>query len=171
MKKALILSFALLLALAVGCRKKDEFKPSKFAGQLYSGQSLQTVERKLNLNPGDWKIIEDQRPLSSDPRPPFRILTISKADFPLLGSAGKDLVMTFYNDRLMTVQFYPYDIQAFKSALASDGTVLSAANDARIEPSTRVWLGKDDDGKLYYGFIDKSLQAEYNDWLKKYAGQ
>lgn len=172
MRKALLLTIVTALMLAGACRKKDDFKPSKLVGPLYSGQSLETVERKLDLKAGDWETLEDRRPLSSDKRPPFRILTISKHEFPMLGVAGKQLVMTFYNDRLMTVQFYPYDLDAFRSALSSqDNVSLSQQNDARVAPSTRVWLGKDNDGREYFGFIDKTLQAEYDDWVKKYSGQ
>src|SRR5512146_2857999 len=149
MRKLLTLTIAAALLLsASACRKKD-FEPSKMLGPLYSYQSLETVERKLDLKPGDWEVLEDRKPLSSDTRPMFRIFTFSKKDFPLLDTPGRRLIMSFYNDRLMTVQFYPYNMSAFKSALAADGTTLSSEGDAYIAPSTHVWLGKDDQGQLY----------------------
>jgi hypothetical protein len=32
-----------------------------------------------------------------------------------------------------------------------------------------VWLGKDDNGKLYFGFMDKALEAEHDAWIAKYS--
>lgn len=162
-----LIAVALVLG-APACKKKD-FEPSKMVGPLYSYQSLETVERKLDLKPGDWNVLENRKPLSTDTRPMFRIFTFSKKDFPLLDTPGKNLVMTFYNDRLMTVQFYPYNMSAFKSALAGDGVNLSSEGDAHIPPSTHVWLGKDDHGQLYVGFMDKVLEAEHDAWMAKYS--
>ncbi len=168
-KSRIIVALSLLLLLT-GCKKKDEFKPSKLVGPLYSGKSLEAVERDLRLKAGDWDVLEDRRPLTSDKRPPFRIFTISKKEFPMLGVSGKQLIMTFYNDRLMTVQFYPYSLDTFKAALASQDSVsLGPEGDSFIAPSTRVWVGKDNENKLYVGFIDKTLQQEYDDWVRKYA--
>ncbi len=166
-----VVTLIILTALLVGasaCKKKD-FQPSKMVGDLYSYQSLETVERKLDLKPGDWDVLENRKPLSTDKRPMFRIFTFSKKDFPLLGTPGRKIIMTFYNDRLMTVQFYPYDMGAFKSALAADGTNLSAEGDTHISPSTHVWLGKDDHGQLYVGFMDKVLEAEHDAWMARYS--
>ncbi len=170
MRKALTFAIAAALLLVTAACKKDDFKPSKLVGPLYSGQSLETVERKLDLKPGDWEVIEDRKPLSSDKRPMFRIFTFSKKDFPLLDTPGQNLVMTFYNDRLMTVQFYPYNLDAFKGALQSqDNVSLSPDGDSSIAPSTRIWVGKDANKKLYVGFMDKALMAEHDDWMRKYS--
>jgi hypothetical protein len=169
MRNALTFIAATLLLLATASCRKDDFRPSKMAGPLYSGQSLETVERKLDLKPGDWEVLEDRKPLSSDKRPMFRIFSFSKKDFPLLDTPGQNLILTFYNDRLMTVQFYPYSLDAFKAALASDGVTLSADGDAHIQPSTRVWVGKDPEKKTYVGFMDKALQAEHDAWMAKYS--
>lgn len=169
-----IAAFAILIALMLlaACHKKDEFKPSKLLGPLYSGKSLEAVERDLNLKPGDWDVLEDRRPLTSDKRPPFRIFTISKKEFPMLSVSGQQLVMTFYNDRLMTVQFYPYDLDSFKAALASQDSVgFSPENDAFVAPSTRIWVGKDLDKHVYVGFIDRTLQDEYEAWIRKYSAE
>ena len=169
MRQVLTLTaIAALLLASPACRKKD-FEPSKMVGPLYSYQSLETVERKLDLKPGEWEVLEDRKPLSTDTRPMFRMFTFSKKDFPLLDTPGQNLIMTFYNDRLMTVQFYPYNMSAFKSALASDGVNFSSEGDAHIAPSTRVWLGKDDNGKLYVGFMDKALEAEHDAWIARYS--
>jgi len=168
----MMLVIASALMAATNSCKKDDFKPSKLVGPLYSGQSLETVERKLDLKPGDWEVLEDRKPLSSDKRPMFRIFTFAKKDFPLLDTPGQSLVMTFYNDRLMTVQFYPYNLDAFKGALQSrDNVALSPDGDSSIAPSTRIWVGKDPNKKMYVGFMDKALMAEHDDWMRKYSSE
>ncbi len=170
MRRYIVVIITAFLLLSLGCKKKnDEFKPSKLVGPLYSGKSLEAVERDLNLKAGDWDVLEDRRPLTSDNRPPYRIYTLSKKEFPLLGVSGQQLVMTFYNDRLMTVQFYPYSMDAFKAALSSqDNVSFGPTNDTFVAPSTRVYIGKDRDRKTYVGFIDRTLQQESEDWIRKY---
>ena len=169
MRKIILPIAVLLLILLAGCQKKDDFKPSKLVGPLYSGKSLEAVERDLNLKAGDWDVLEDRRPLTSDKRPPFRIYTLSKKEVPMLGVSGQQLIMTFYNDRLMTVQFYPYSIDAFKSALmAQDSVGLGPTGDAFVAPATRVWLGKDMKKQFYIGFIDTRLKQEYDNWVRTY---
>jgi len=169
-------SFAPALALALlallfvsGCRGKDEPKPTKLLPPLYSGYSQQKVQRELNLKPGDWDVLEDRRPLTSDQRPPFRILTISRQGFARFGASG-ELVMTFYNDRLMTTLFYPTDLEALRSSLGREaGITFSKQGDARIEPTTRVWIGKARDGRSYIGWIDLELERRQDEWIEKYG--
>ena len=136
---------------------------------LMSGYSPEKVRRELNLKAGDWDVLEDRRPLVSDRRPEFRMLTVSRPGFAKFGASG-ELVMTFYNDRLMTTLFYPTDLDALRSGLAREaGISFSSQGDARIEPTTRVWIGKADDGRTYIGWIDLELERRQNEWLDKYG--
>ena len=93
---------------APSCKRYGEkkFQPSPLAGELFSGQSLQTVERKLDMMAGNFDVLVDRTPLPSDTRPPYRLLVISKKNARIDGQPG-ELVLTFFNDRLMTSQFYP----------------------------------------------------------------
>jgi hypothetical protein len=165
-----VLAFVLLaLAWVPGCRGKNELKPTKLMPPLYSGYSVQKVQRELNLKAGDWEVLEDRRPLTSDQRPGFRILTISRPGFQKFGATG-ELVMTFYNDRLMTTLLYPTDLEALRGALAREaGISFSAQGDARIEPTTRVWIGKARDGRSYIGWIDLELERQQDEWIEKYG--
>ncbi len=165
----LVLIFVLLILLCVpGCRTKNEFKPSRLMPPLASGFSLRKVQRELNLKSGDWDVLEDRRPLSSDKRPPFQILTISRPGFTRFGATG-ELVMTFYNDRLMTTLFYPMDLDGLRTALAREaGISFSRQGDTRIEPTTRVWIGKARDGRSYIGWIDLELERQQDEWIEKY---
>ena len=164
------LALVLLAVLCIlGCRGKNEPKSTKLMPPLYSGYSQQKVQRELNLKPGDWEVLEDRLPLTSDQRPPFRILTISRQGFAKFGASG-ELVMTFYNDRLMTTLFYPTDLAALRMALGREaGISFSQQGDARIEPTTRVWIGKARDGRSYIGWIDLELERQQDEWIEKYG--
>lgn len=166
--KRSIKSFAILLStlallVSLGCRSEKKLKPSPLAGDLYSGQSLQTVERRLHIHSGDWEVLEDRRPLSSDQRPPFRIYTIARKNLVVNGQSG-ELRLTFFNDRLMTTSFYPANIEAMQAAVGVDPKV----GDSQLAPSTRVWVGKDDSGQMYVGWMDLNLKREYDQWVLTY---
>jgi hypothetical protein len=160
----------LVMLLALSCRRsrEDDFKPSKLATGLYSGQSLQKVEDKLDMKAGSFEILEDRTPLPSDARPPNRVLVISKKNARIEGQTG-ELALTFFNDRLMTAQFYPADIGAARAAVEAAQRLTLAGGEAHILPSTRVWVGKDESGRGYIGWIDKNLQAEQDAWVKQYG--
>jgi hypothetical protein len=171
-KRLLLCATALALLLAASCKRQGEknFQPSRLAGELFSGQSLQTAERKLDMMAGNFDVLVDRTPLPSDTRPPYRLLVISKKNARVDGQTG-ELVLTLFNDRLMTTQFYAGDMAAARAAVQAGEGISLAGGDAHIEPSTRVWVGKDDTGRVYIGWIDKSLQAEQDAWVKQYDKQ
>jgi hypothetical protein len=97
-KRFLIFVFAGLLILGSSCKSSGEkkFKPSQLGDGLFSGQSLQTVERKLDMMAGNFDVLEDRTPLVSDTRPPYRLLVISKKNLKVEGQTG-ELVLTFFD--------------------------------------------------------------------------
>jgi hypothetical protein len=167
-KRLLSSAMVVVLFLAASCQRSGEnkFKPSALAAGLYSGQNMQSAERKLGG--GSFDIIEDRTPLPSDTRPLFRLLVISKKNAQINGQAG-ELVLTFFNDRLMTSQFYPADAADARAAVEAGQGLSLAGGDAHLQPSTRVWVGKDENGRGYIGWIDKVLQGEQDAWLKQYG--
>ncbi len=165
MKRLWIAGLALVVAVAtVGCRKKETFEPSRLFGKTYSGQSLQAVQRDLKIGGGEWAVVEDQRSLTGGSEPPSRLYIVSKAGFPAYGSTG-DLVLTFFNDELVGSKYYVSDPGTVCSAVEREQQIsLCGGGDARIEPSTRVWIGKDTAGRSYVGWIDKQRQAALDNW-------
>jgi hypothetical protein len=168
LRRLFFCGMGIFLLLAASCRSSSEkkFQPSPLAGKLYSGQSLETVERKLDMMAGNFDILEDRTPLPSDTRPPYRLLVISKKNARIEGQNG-ELVLTFFNDRLMTSQLYPADMPAARDAVQAVQQL--SGSDGHIAPSTRVWVGKDENGRGYIGWIDKTLQAEQDAWVKQYG--
>jgi len=172
-KRLMICAIAIVLISAASCKRHGDdkkFHPSPLAGELFSGQSLQTAARQLAMMAGNFDVLVDRTPLPSDTRPPYRLLVISKKNAQVNGQAG-ELVLTFFNDRLMTSQFYSDDMPAARAAVESGDKLSLAAGEAHIEPSTRVWVGKDENGRSYIGWIDKTLQAEQDAWVKQYDKQ
>ena len=169
-KRLLLCAVVLAVCLASSCKRKseEEFHPSPLATDFYSGQSLQTAERKLDMMAGNFDVLVDRKPLPSDTRPPYRLLVISKKGARINGQPG-ELVMTFFNDRLMTTQFYADNLNAARSSVEAAQKVSLGGGSAHLEPSTRVWVGKDEMGRSYIGWIDKSLQAEQDEWIRQYG--
>ena len=117
-KQLFTCAIVLFLCFTSACKGKDKkkFEPSKLAGELFSGQSLEMVEQRLDMMAGSFDILVDRQPLPSDTRPPYRLLVISKKSARIEGQTG-ELVLTFFNDRLMTVQFFPADLAAARAAV------------------------------------------------------
>lgn len=160
MRKSIVVIVALaaVFVFATGCTKKSTNEPSKLMGKLYSGESLQAVQRKLDIVAAGWELVEDRHSLPDSPPPPWRSLVIRKRGYPAYGQTG-DLELSFFNDELVSVQFYPRDVvTAAQSIAARDGVGFSPAGDAKISVSTRIWIGKDAQGRGYIGWIDKTRQ-------------
>jgi hypothetical protein len=171
MRKSQLPVLMLVLALlpVAGCHHKDEKKmtPSKLAGGLSSGATLHEVEKKLGIAEGSYEVLEQREPLPSDTRPPYRLLVISSKQRKVFGQSG-ELVMTFFNDRLMTMQFYAADIVGARSAVEREQQLSLADGQNHIPPTTRVWVGKDENQRGYIGWIDKALQGEQDAWVRQY---
>jgi len=164
MRKIFLIILLAAMASLGGCKKDSELEPSRLMGDLHSGQSLQTVQRELGMVGGDWEVVEDQRSLSGSGQPPSRLYVISRRDFRQYGQPG-ELVLTFFNDELVSAQFYAADPVAFRGAVEREQEIsLEPAGDAKIAPSTRVWAGKDQLGRNYIGWIDKQRQAMIDQW-------
>jgi hypothetical protein len=160
MRKSTVLLLAVvgICVFAAGCKKKSAYEPSQLMGKLMSGASVREAQRELGVKPSEWETVDDRRSLS-DATPPWHEFVILKKDYSAYGQTG-DLVLSFFNEELVSVQFYPGDVGAAKEALAAKGKIsFSSAGDARTSIATRVWIGKDQQGRDYIGWIDKARQA------------
>lgn len=172
-RRATTAVLVVMLAMSAACSKKsanaDEPKPepSPLFKPAVSYWSFDQAKQSLNLS--NWTVEEDRRPLVSDRRPPFRILTIRVPKYRDHGYDG-DLVLSFYNDRLWKTQYYVPNIKAYLAVAAGDEQVSVGREGAgAIAPHTRVWVGKDDDGKTYLGMQDEVLKQQLDDWIVRYS--
>jgi hypothetical protein len=161
----LALTFVVFSALtAVSCRhKKDEIPPTPLGCGLESLMPQAKVERKLNVKSPEWEVVEDRRPLSTDTRPMFHILTLSRKGATCGGERG-EVQVTFYNDRLMYMQFYAENFDAARNAAGLN----PRTGDTHIAPNTRVWAGRSEDRRQYLGWMDLQLKREYDNWINMY---
>ncbi len=166
-KQAVILC---LLLLAVGCTRKGEGpspKPSRLFKPTFSYWSFEKTKDKLDLK--NWEVLEDRRPLASDERPRFQMLQIKVSGYTDSGFKG-DLVLSFYNDRLMKTQFYVADINEYvKAAQTEQNFGLGKDLSGEIAPSTHIWIGKEADGRSYLGMEDRVLTEQMKDWIRQYS--
>ena len=163
MKRALIVAVVAALTLSA-CKKKETFEPSRLIGKTYSGQSLQTVQRELKIGGGEWTVVEDQRSLSGGSEPPSRLYIVSKPNYAEYGTSG-ELVLTFFNDELVGSRYFvPSPASTCAAVEQQQQIALCGGGDAHIEPATRVWIGKDQSGRGYIGWIDKQRQAALDNW-------
>jgi hypothetical protein len=129
--------------------------------------NFEKTRRELGYN--NWDTLEDRQPLVSDQRPAFRIVVIRVPGYKDHGFSG-DLVLQFYNDRLMKTQYYVADMKGYLSAAAEDEQVsLGSDKSGHIAPHTHVWLGKEQDGREYLGMEDEILMQQMKDWISRYS--
>jgi hypothetical protein len=98
------------------------------------------------------------------------LLVISKKDVRLNGAAG-ELVLSFLNNRLMTAQLYVANLAQARASVEAAQQISLASGSSFIEPSTHIWVGRDRQGRNYIGWIDKTLQAEQDAWIRQYSDQ
>jgi hypothetical protein len=160
-----------VMAAFAACSKKTadglpKPEPTPLLKPAMSYWNFEHTRRELKFD--RWDTVEDRQPLVSDRRPPFRLLVIRVPEFNDHGTTGS-LVLWFYNDRLMRTQFYAPNIKQFVN---TSDQQLSLSNDMTggIPPHTRVWVGKEGDGKTYLGMMDEVLKQQMDDWVARYSG-
>jgi hypothetical protein len=160
MRKSSVLFLAVIgiCVIAGGCKKKPDYQPSKLMGDLTSGLSVRGAQHALDTRPTQWETLDDRRSFSGV-TPEWHEVVIVKKNFSAYGQTG-DIVLSFFNEELVSAQFYPVDIVAAKEAVSvKDKVGFTAQGDAHTSIATRVWIGKDQDGRSYIGWIDKTRQA------------
>lgn len=171
MKKiASMILAVIVLGMPLGCGKSKSAQdqgpkpdPTPLFHATMSYSNFEKTKQLLGLT--YWETVEDREPLVSDRRPPFRLLVVRVPNFKDHGFTG-DLVLSFYNDRLMKTQFYVANIKDYLNAA---GVFLSNDMSGSIPPHTRTWMGKDGDGKTYLGMEDQVLKQQMDDWIVRYS--
>lgn len=105
-------------------------------------------------------------PSAKTNRPPFNVTTVKVGQFSHLGHPG-ELIVDFFNDRLVGVRFFPMDVAGYQQALAKTGIDLST--DGHTFGNTRVWSAVDQTGRTYVGWEDVRLAREMEVWIKRYS--
>ena len=178
MRNVLVQAVAIaVVMLSLACSKKPangeadlpKPEPTPLFKPAVSYWSFEKTKEELGYK--NWDVLEDRKPLVSDRRPPYRFVAIRVPEYKDHGFSG-DLVLSFYNDRLMKTQYFVPNMDEYLAAAGSDQQVsLSKEGAGGISPHTRVWRGKDAEGKSYVGFEDEVLNQQMKDWIQKYSMQ
>ncbi|MCA1791647.1 MAG: hypothetical protein LC667_17885 [Thioalkalivibrio sp.] len=116
-----------------------------------------------------WRDIEDSNGLPpGDPRPPFHIRRVSLLDYDHLGTRG-ELVLEFFNDRLMSTRFYPVDLAGYLRRLQAEVPSLTSDTAAELPPYTKVRIGVDYWDRGFVVWEDRRLVDELSLWIKLYS--
>ena len=126
---------------------------------------------KQALGYTNFEVLEDRRPLVSDRRPEFRTVSIRVPNYKDHDYTG-DLVLSFYNNRLWRTQYYVPNLKDYVTHAETDqGMMMGRDGATNLNPHTRVWMGKDADGRTYLGMQDEVLKSQMDDWIIKYSNQ
>ena len=114
-----------------------------------------------------WREVERSSLATDDPRPRFDWLVVSVETFRHLGEDG-ELVLTFFNDRLMGTVFYADKPQAYVRALRGEG-IVPEGGVATIRPFTVVRFRADLSHRPSVSWIDSRLEEQHDRWVSTYS--
>jgi hypothetical protein len=107
-----------------------------------------------------WHEVERSSLDPEDKRPPFNVLRIMLPDYSHQGIDG-ELIVLFYNDRLTSVTFYPFDANKYISRIREKELI--------NRKGVNVQTGQDFRGKTFFEWYDQTLKNSMNLWLMKYS--
>ena len=147
----------------IGCGSgiSADTKGVPLAFGLTSFSSKSAVLAKFNQSHRT-EVTEDSSLPPGDSRPPFSIYTVQVHQVSHKGFPGQ-VRLSFFNDRLMGVWFYPDDVAAYRSATNPVGS----SHD--LSRHVESWTAEDYRGKWYIAWEDKRLLDQSRDWIDRYA--
>ena len=162
---------AVVLTLLLTACEEETFLDIQTGVELIDGiesyQSSEVVIGMLRLEHDDISTIESSSLPEGDTRPPFTSVSYHIENYSHMGESG-DLIVNFFNDRLLAVVFYPNNDESYSKVLAENGYKMREdAHEAR--PNVMVQKDKDYKEKFCFSWVDKRLEAQANRWLSLYS--
>jgi len=165
----------ILLCQILGCQEnyasvsfmKVETERTKLINGIESYQSIEEFKSFLSRGSFKWEESEDKP--SPKGRPPYNVHVITLKNYSHLGFTG-ELVVTFFNNRLMATTFHPLDAVKYIAAVEKkDGVQLNSNKEADLPPHTHVKVAVDYKKRTYVDWSDSRLDKEMELWIKKYS--
>ena len=159
--------YVLALVLLVGCGSETFTESEKDRAQLFPGfESYASREEVMpKIARAQINLVEESK-RDKDSQPPYRIHAV-KLPYEHLQNRG-ELLLTFFNNRLMQTSFYPDDLDRYLAALRSSRIELHTGSEVK-NGHTAIWIGKDFDNKNYVGWADDRLRTQQRRWLSRYS--
>ena len=152
----------LLITFSFGCGDNTTYtevvdKPADLISDIKSYQSIEYVKNQLVGDGYEWNVKEDSKLPKNDSRPPFNMLTVSIKKYGYLSHSG-ELVLFFFNDRLMSTWFYPDDVSGFAKELKDYlGVDIIGYPGITYGKYTKIWQYEDFQNRIYIGWHDIRL--------------
>lgn len=116
-----------------------------------------------------WQVTNNSSLERDDTRPPYNWLSVSLKSYQYKGYTG-ELVLNFFNDRLMSCVFCPADVEGFKNDLAEDLKVnIIQGSEIKISKNVRLLHYIDYKDCPYFRWEDNRLSNEVSAWLLRYS--
>ena len=101
--------------------------------------------------------------------PPNDGYSITIREYSHMGYSG-ELMISFFNDRLSDIWFFPKDRDGYlKALMAAKKTSFGKRDQFYTSRHIRVWYYTDGGGRRYVGWADTRLQEEEEAWIMRYS--
>jgi hypothetical protein len=158
-----------ILLFLAGCGSESFTEIEKDRAPLIAGfESYASREEVMPKLPGsEVKVVENTARNKAGSQPPYQVYAVKVTSYEHLKQPGQ-LLITFFNNRLMQVAFYPEHLDEYVAALRASGVDIKTGSE-RVTGHTTIWIGSDFDNKQYIGWADDRLRKQQRRWLSKYA--
>lgn len=157
----------LCILLTLSCGAREENAP--LIGNIKSRLTVDQLKRQMNIDPQNWREIENTFAPANDRRPAYHLYVIATNNFMDLGESG-EVKFYFYHNRLSSVWFYPTQPKEYKSKLnINKGVSLSERGEVVLQGRLRIRCGIDFRGEEYVRFEDIPLQREHDEWISRHS--
>lgn len=172
MKKTASYIVISLTLLFMGCLGKvnncTSDAPKELIDNFKSYQTIKNFEKHFLIKTDSIIVFEDSSLPETDTRPEFSIYTLLLPEYQIENISGK-LKVSFFNDRLMSVWFYPNDIKKFEDYLRNTHNITLENKKSITISCVEISRQIDAEGNEYFKWSDLKLTQEQNDWIAQYA--
>ncbi len=171
--KKLAFHISIITLLVFSSCSWNEFKcqsdePKHLIGEFKSFQTYFEFEKLVEGSCDSIIVFENSSLSETDTRPQFSIYTVIIPGFLLETEIGQ-LRASFFNDRLMSVWFYPKNAKNLEEKLKTNCDIELKMNGKLELDCVEIIRWKDFEKKEYFGWSDLKLVNEMNAWISKYA--
>lgn len=168
MRQQILIGFILVFLAGCGSESFTEIEKDRapLVAGLLSYASRDEVMPRLSRESAV-KVVEDTARNKTESQPPYHVYAVKLTPYEHLKQPGQ-LQLTFFNNRLMQVAFYPEKFDEYVATLRASGVDLMTGQEL-ITGHTTIWLGSDFDNIPYVGWADDRLRKQQRRWLSKYS--